>query len=178
MKKTLVLLAVAMMSVAVAGSAQQPASIDHTEVSCMTAGKMPVLQMKLNGGTENGELRGYFRRAGTSDWCMVVGDNLGPLSTVTMPVFEDGVELEYYFLVAEGKKVIARSQKIYRCKVTQSCENATARHFITMRMDCSQHGAGTLPSSMGAGYSMSESVVNNRPPSPTPDRPSGGGSQQ
>jgi hypothetical protein len=162
--------------ISVAGTAQQPASIHYTEVSCMTAGKMPVLQMQLNGIDGKNELRGYFRRAGTADWCMVIGDNLGSLSTVTMPVFDDGVELEYYFLVADGKRVVARSPKIYRCKVTQGCENPSSRHYINLRLDCSQNGAGSLPASMGAGYSLSESAVDTRPPRSTPDSPTGGGS--
>jgi hypothetical protein len=76
--------AVAVLS-AVAVSAQptpQKTSIDFTPVSCIRAGELPLLQLKIQG---EGEVRGYFRKINTSDWCSVEGTNLGPVSRVVLP---------------------------------------------------------------------------------------------
>ena len=166
--KTRVLFAVAVLTLAALGASAQPGSIDFTPVACVVAGEMPALQMAT---ADKGELRAYFRRINTTDWCSVVGVNLGKLSSVTMPKFEIGDEIEYFFVVVDNKQVVAKSPQIYRFKVTERCDTPIARHTIMIIMDCAQTGPGAIPSSMGAGYSLKRSTSEGTPPFGSPDRP-------
>ena len=54
-------------------------SMDYTPFPCIKAGELPLLQLRIEG---EGELRSYFRRINSTDWCSVEGLNDGPLSRV------------------------------------------------------------------------------------------------
>src|ERR1044071_5826523 len=89
---------------------EQRATIDYTPVTCLKAGELPLMQMNVEG---KGELRGYFRRLNTTDWCSVEGTNDGPLSRVVLPKFDQGEDIEYFFVLIQGRRVVARSPHIY-----------------------------------------------------------------
>lgn len=147
--------------------AQEP--IAHSPLSCIRGGEMAVLQMRVS---EKGELRCYFRRTNTTDWCSVEGVNDGPLSRVTMPKFDAGDEIEYFFVLLDGKRISARSSRIYRSRVTEDCRNTWARHTIMIRINCSDTDQnGLVPASLGAGYALNGSRVTSFPPYASPDRP-------
>jgi hypothetical protein len=171
--KTRVLSAVALLLAVTAGSAsaQVKSSIEHTPGSCVRAGELPLLQVTTEG---EGELRGYFRRINTTDWCSVEGTNDGPLSRVVLPKFEAGDEIEYFFVLLDGMRVVSRSPQIYRTRVTAACEGAFARHLIRLSMNCSEE-AQAIPNAVGAGFLLGD-VTDGDPPYASPDRP--GSSQQ
>ncbi|HJQ36560.1 MAG TPA: hypothetical protein VKB93_05435 [Thermoanaerobaculia bacterium] len=141
--------------------------INYKPVACMRGGELPVLQMQVEG---KGELRAYFRRINTTDWCSVEGVNDGPLSRIVLPKFDTGDEIEYFIVLIDGRRVVARSPRIYRAKITAVCETAWARHIIKIALSCGEDQTG-IPSSLGAGYSMSKKLVDEVPPFSTPDRP-------
>lgn len=151
---------------AVSMSAQVKNGIDHTPVSCIRAGELPLLQVTT---TDEGELRGYFRRINTTDWCSVEGTNAGPLSRVVLPKFEAGDEIEYFFVLINGVRVVGRSPRIYRARVTSDCEDAFARHIIRLSLHCGED-AQAIPTSLGAGYLVGE-ITKGDPPFASPDRP-------
>lgn len=149
--------------------AQTKNVIDYKPVSCMRGGELPVLQMNVES---KGELRAYFRRINTTDWCSVEGVNDGPLSRIVLPKFDTGDEIEYFIVLIDGRRVIARSPRIYRSKITADCETAWARHIIQISLSCGEDETG-IPSALGAGYSFKKQVVTEVPPFSTPDRPNG-----
>lgn len=142
--------------------AQQQSSIDYNPVTCIRGGEMPVFMVTTK---EEGVLGAYFRRLGTTDWCWVQGDNRQKLSSVTLPKFENGVEIEYFFVVVQGKEVVAKSPRLYQAKATDSCETLYSRHWITLRMECMPPGSNPIAQSLGAGYSLRSSST------PTPFSP-------
>jgi len=153
MKRTAIA-AVIVLALAAVASAQPPKNlIDYTPISCMRADQMAVLQLNAY---EKGELRAFFRKVNTTDWCSVEGDNLGPLSRIVLPKFEKGDEVEYFLVLLDGKRVIGKSPQIYRVAVSEKCESPWARHIIMISMDCTNDGMGSIPSSMGAGFSIKE----------------------
>lgn len=166
MKRTLIVAAIVLAATVTV--AQEPMSIKHEPVTCLRGGEMPSLQMQVVG---EGELRAYFRRINTTDWCSVEGVNDGPLSRVTLPKFELGDEIEYFFVLLEGRRVMARSGTIYRAKVTQQCETPWLRYNFRLVMDCGENTAGSIASSSAAGYSIRNVLVDGRPPYSSPDRP-------
>lgn len=147
--------------------AQTKTAIDYKPVSCVRGGELPVLQMQVQG---QGELRAYFRRINTTDWCSVEGVNDGPMSRIVLPKFDTGDEIEYFIVLIDGRRVVARSPRIYRTRVTNECETAWARHIIKIALSCGQDETG-IPEAMGAGYSLGKHVVDELPPFSTPDRP-------
>jgi hypothetical protein len=165
MKRTLIL-AATLLAASIAGA--QELSISHEPVMCIRAGEMPTLQMKVEG---QGELRAYFRRINTTDWCSVEGINDGPMSRVVLPKFDGGDEIEYFFVLLDGRRVLARTGKIFRAKVDSACETAWLHRAISLRMDCGDKTAGSVPSSMMAGYSVDDKLVEGHPPYGSPDRP-------
>lgn len=145
-------------------SAEVKVGLEHTPLSCVKAGELPLLQVSVEG---KGELRGYFRRVNTTDWCSVEGTNDGPISRVVLPKFEAGDEIEYFFVLIDGVRVVSRSTRIYRVRVTADCGAAFARHMSRLAMFCGED-AQSIPSAMGAGYLLGD------PPQPkcvSPDSP-------
>ena len=159
--------AAALAFTAFAVSAEVKNGINHTPRSCVRAGELPLLQVDATG---EGELRGYFRRINTTDWCSVEGLNDGPLSRVVLPKFENGDEVEYFFVLIDGVRVVSRSPRIYRVRVSNECEAPFARHILRITMNCGED-AQAVPSSLGAGYSVGDRFVDGDPPVVSPDRP-------
>src|SRR5436305_10608570 len=122
MKKLIV--AILLTAAAVAANAQ-PGRIDHTPIPCLRGGEMPVLQAQVD---DKGTLRAYFRRTNTTDWCSVEATNLGKMSSVTLPKFDINDEIEYFFVVLDGKRIIAKSPQIYRVQANDGCLTPWARH--------------------------------------------------
>jgi hypothetical protein len=164
MNKRILSLFLGILVVAVAAIAQEGGTINYTPVSCIRGGEMPVLQVSLD---RKGIIRGYFRRVNTTDWCSVEGKNEGPLSTVTLPKFDTNDEIEYYFLLIEGKQVVAKSPQIYRVRVTSNCETPFARHVLMITMDCSNKGPGSMPASTGAGLAIKSNLTPPQPATPS-----------
>jgi hypothetical protein len=165
----------ALIAVAVAllfhtgADAQAPkrSSLTYTPTACIKSGELALMQLYVEG---EGELRSYFRRINTTDWCSVEGVNDGPLSRVVLPKFETGDEVEYFFVLIEGRRVVARSPRIYRARVDSECNAAAARHVTQLVLRCGQNEQ-PVPSALGAAYSLAESFGEEDPPYSTPDRP-------
>jgi hypothetical protein len=167
MMKSRLFAAVAVLSVALATGAEVKTGIEHSPIGCIRAGELPLLQVKTES---KGELRGYFRRLNTTDWCSVEGTNEGPLSRVVLPKFENGDDIEYFFVLIDGVRVVARSPRIYRTRVTNDCQTASARHLIRLSMNCGDD-AQAIPSSLGAGFLVGDDIVRRLPPQRSPDTP-------
>jgi len=165
--KTRALAVLAVAFFALTMSAEVKSAIEHTPVSCIRGGELPLLQVAVEG---KGELRGYFRRINTTDWCSVEGTNDGPLSRVVLPKFENGDEIEYFFVLIDGVRVVARSPRIFRTRVTAECETAWARHILRLTMNCGED-AQAIPSSLGAGYALEDRLIKGNPPKTSPDAP-------
>src|SRR6185436_13370407 len=163
MRVRILIIAAALALAAFAANAQQKSVIDYKPVSCFRGGELPVLQMQVEG---KGELRAYFRRINTTDWCSVEGINDGPLSRIVLPKFDSGDEIEYFIVLIDGRRVVARSPRIYRVRVTDDCENPFARHIIKISMSCGDDGSG-IPSSLGAGYALTRRIGTEQPTCPS-----------
>jgi hypothetical protein len=165
--KIRILLTLAFALSAVAAIAAQPGSIVHTPPGCVAEGEMPIMSVETS---DDGLLRAYFRRQGSTDWCFVDGSNLGKVSQVTMPKFDNNEQIEYYFVVIEGKRVIAKSPQIYTARSEHRCEAPFARHAVMLTLECLP--PGTNPSGMSAGYAAKTLV--GSPPAISPEKPTGG----
>jgi hypothetical protein len=163
MKRTAIALVAALL-LPTAPLLAQGEMIEHNAVGCIRAGEAPLMQVSVE---PKGELRGYFRRVNTTDWCSVEGKNLGPLSNVVLPKFEVGDEIEYFFVVLQGKRVIAKSPRVYRAKATEGCENNIARHMLDVAIDCSRID-DVLPAALEAAYRV---PVLATPPGGSPFKP-------
>ena len=158
--------AVALLSASLIGAAPKR-GMEYTPVSCIRAGELPLLQVNVQG---KGELRSYFRRINSTDWCSVEGTNEGALSRVVLPKFDAGDEIEYFFVLLDGRQVVARSPRIYRARISADCQTPSARHVLPISMSCGDDAQG-IPSSMGAGYAISDQLIEGNPPVGSPDRP-------
>jgi hypothetical protein len=158
---------IATLLLTTASFAAEKVSMAYNPIACIKSGELPLLQVSLEG---EGELRSYFRRINTTDWCSVEGTNAGPLSRVVLPKFETGDEIEYFFVLIQGRRVVARSPHIYRVRVNAECGLPYARHIQRLALSCGQDAQG-IPSSMGAGYAVGDSLVEGDPDYATPDRP-------
>ncbi len=164
-RRTLAAAALA-LAIVVPASAQKSA-IDYTPVGCMRGGELALLQAKVVG---EGELRAYFRRINTTDWCSVEGTNDGPMSRVVLPKFDVGDEIEYFLVLIDGRRVVARSPRIYRTRVTAECESPWARHIIRISLLCGDEAQG-IPLSLASGYALTNELIPRLPPFGSPDRP-------
>ena len=172
MKRTAIIVAAAFLFPAAAAFAQGE-QIDYTPIGCIRAGQAPLMQLNV---APKGELRAYFRRVNTTDWCSVEGKNIGPLSSIVLPKFAEGDEIEYFFVVLDGKRVIAKSPRVYRAKSTSGCEGDVARHMIEVSVDCSA-ASNAVPAALGAGYTVQNTEVVGHPPYISPDRPTSNSNQ-
>ena len=167
MKTRMLLAAVLTASALAAGAQTQKPVLSFTPVSCIKCGELGLLQVDVKS---QGELRAYFRKVNTTDWCSVEGTNEGPLSRVVLPKFENGDEIEYFFVLLEGRRVMARSPRMYRSSVSHTCENPFARHVIKIAMNCGAE-ENAIPSSIGAAFALEETEIYEHPPYGSPDRP-------
>ena len=161
------LTAAAALLLANMGGAAPRISMQYTPVGCIKAGELPLMQLNLEG---KGELRSYFRRINSTDWCSVEGLNDGPLSRVVLPKFDNGDEIEYFFVLLQGRRVVARSPRIYRARVSDECQMPFARHIMKLSLSCGED-VQALPSAMGAGYAVDDQLIEGDPPTGSPDRP-------
>ncbi len=162
MKRTL--LAAISLLVAGVAFAQTGNILNYSPVGCFPGGESATLQLNV---TQKGELRAYFRHLNSTEWCSVIGTNEGPLSTVVMPKFETGDEIEYFFVLLDGKRVVAKSPEIYRVKNTPRCDSNISRHSTTFTIDCGQSIAG-MPASNAAAHALG---IGTTPSNPSPERP-------
>jgi hypothetical protein len=149
------------------GGAAPKVTMSYTPVSCLKAGELPLMQLNVDG---TGELRCYFRRINSTDWCSVEGKNDGPLSSVVLPKFDNGDEIEYFFVLLQGRRVVARSPRIYRARVSDECQLPFARHVLQLSLSCGEE-VQAVPAAMGAGYAVDEKLIEGNPPTGSPDRP-------
>jgi hypothetical protein len=164
--RALTFVATFLLAAAVFG-AEKRTTMEFTPITCIKGGELPLLQLNIDG---DGELRSYFRRINSTDWCSVEGTNDGPLSRVVLPKFDSGDEIEYFFVLIQGRRVVARSPHIYRARVNAECALPYARHIQRLSLSCGDEAQG-IPSSMGAGYAVSDALVEGDPTFATPDRP-------
>jgi hypothetical protein len=163
MKRTALILVVVLLLPTGAIFAQGGA-VEHNPTGCIRADAAPLMQVSTE---DKGELRAYFRRVNTTDWCSVEGKNLGQLSNVVLPKFDLGDEIEYFFVVLQGKRVVAKSPRVYRAKATDGCDGNVARHMLDVQIDCSRLD-DVIPAGMAAGFSV---PVVAGPSTPSPERP-------
>jgi hypothetical protein len=163
--RTLLTLAFAMSALAAFG---QPGVIEHSPPGCMVTGEMAIMSVETS---DDGLLRAYFRRQGSTDWCFVDGRNLGKISQVTLPKFDPNEEIEYYFVVLDGKRVVAKSPRIYNARNEPHCEAAYARHAIMLTLECLPPGTNPISSSMAAAYSTPSTIGQDPTPKQSPEKP-------
>ena len=149
--KTRIFLSAVLLLCGGAAFAQQPGVVDHNPDACMLAGELPMMMVST---VDDGLLRAYFRRNGTTDWCSVDGKNLGKASNVILPQFQNGTEIEYYFVVLKGRQVIAKSPKIYKTKAMMNCTAPFARHAINLTMECLPPGQNPVANALNAGLKI------------------------
>jgi hypothetical protein len=163
-----ILFALAIAVTAMAAMAGQPGTIDHAPPGCLLEGEMAIMNVET---FDDGLLRAYFRRQGSTDWCYVDGRNLGKVSQVTLPKFDNGEQIEYYFIVIEGKRVIAKSPRIYNARNEHRCETPFARHAIMLTLECLPPGTNPLTNSMSAGYAAKTIIGKDPSPKQSPEKP-------
>jgi hypothetical protein len=166
--KTRILLTLAFAMSTVAALAVQPGTIEHTPPGCMVEGEMAIMSVAT---TDDGLLRAYFRRQGSTDWCFVDGRNLGTVSQVTLPKFDKNESIEYYFVVIEGKRVVAKSPRIYNARNEPRCEASFARHAIMLTLECLPPGTNPISNSMSAGYNAKTIIGVDPSPKQSPEKP-------
>lgn len=164
--KIRVLLSLVFAMSATAAMAIQPGTIEHNPPGCMVEDEMAIMSVET---ADDGILRAYFRRQGATDWCFVDGRNLGKVSQVTMPKFDPNEQIEYYFVVLEGKRVVAKSPEIYHAHNDHHCDAQFARHAIIVTLECLP--PGTNPNSMSAAYAMKSIVGEDPTPKQSPEKP-------
>ena len=151
MTKRALMIAAALLLAHVSGAAPG-ISMEYTPVPCIKAGELPLLQLRIEG---EGELRSYFRRINSTDWCSVEGLNDGPLSRVVLPKFDNGDEIEYFFVLLQGRRVVARSPRIYRARISDDCQMPFARHVLKLSLSCGEE-VQAIPAALGAGYAVED----------------------
>src|SRR5262249_43483615 len=165
--KMRILISAALLLVAVTASPQQQGTIEYTPVTCFVSGELPILTV---GVVDSGLLRAYFRRNGATDWCSVDGQNLGKASSVVLPKFENGADIEYYFVVLKGRQVIAKSPTIYKTRATDKSAPPFARHSINLAMECLPPSQNPIASALNAGF-RTESTTEDKTRRQSPERP-------
>ena len=168
MSRTTLLVAVILLAAAATASAQLAPQINFTPVSCFTAGEMPVLAV---GVDRPGTLRAFFRHVGTTDWCSVDGENRGKVSSVTLPEFKLGDDIEYYFVLLQGKVVVAKSQQLYRSAVNGVCDTPFDRHALRIVTECLPPGQNPVAQAVGAGLALKSTTDHSHPREASPKCP-------
>jgi hypothetical protein len=146
----------------------QPGNIEHTPVGCLLQGEMAIMTVETS---DQGLLRAYFRRQGSTDWCYVDGQNRGKASTVTLPKFDPNEQIEYYFVVIDGKRVLAKSPKIYTARNEQRCDTMFARHATMVTLECLPPGTNPISNSLNTAYAVKTVIGKDPAPVQSPERP-------
>lgn len=158
------LFAIAVLFACASAFAQKQGTIDYKPESCIVGDEMPVFRVSTH---DEGILRAFFRRVNTTDWCAVDGQNHNANSTVTLPKFVTGDEIEYYFIVLKGDEVVAKSPRIYRAKATDHCDAPYNRHALILTLECLPTAQNPLASSLAAAYATQITT----PTPASPERP-------
>ena len=166
MKSPIAFAFAALLLAATTGFAQDPELIQYQPVTCIVPNQLALLQL---GVAVPGEIRAYFRHVNTTEWCWVQGNNYGPASTVVLPEFHPGDEVEYFFVVLDKKRVIAKSPVLYRARTDEHCQTLIARHSFEFAVDCTHEVSGTANSFMAGNAVTPKDVV--PPPHISPDTP-------
>jgi hypothetical protein len=146
----------------------QAGTIEHTPAGCMLEGEMAIMNVETS---DQGLLRAYFRRQGATDWCFVDGQNRGKASNVTLPKFDPNEQIEYYFIILDGKRVIAKSPKIYMARSEHRCDALFARHATMVTLECLPPGTNPISSALNAGYAIKTVIGKDPAPVQSPERP-------
>ena len=168
MHRKTIFVALVLVLAALTASAQMQPQIDFSPVSCFRSGEMPVLAV---GVDRPGTLRAFFRHVGTTDWCSVDGENRGKVSSVVLPQFNTGDDIEYYFVVLQGKQVVAKSPNLYRSAVNAGCETAYARHPLRIVSECLPPGQNPVAQAIGAGLALKSTTDTSNPREASPKCP-------
>jgi hypothetical protein len=168
MHRKAIFVAIVIAAAALTVSAQLQPQIDFSPVSCFRADDMPVLTV---GVDRPGTLRAFFRHVGTTDWCSVDGENRGKVSSVVLPEFKVGDDIEYYFVLLQGKVVVAKSPNLYRSSVNTACDTPINRHPLQIAMECLPRGENPVAQSIGAGLAMKATRDDHRPRESSPKCP-------
>ena len=162
-----ILVSAALLLVAVSAFPQQQGTIEHTASKCILGNELPKLAVST---VDDGLLRAYFRRTGTTDWCSVDGENHGKESSVILPRFQSGTEIEYYFVILRGRQVVAKSPQIYRVKAMDKCDAPFARHSASLAMECLPPPQNPVANAIYAGYNAKKEKP-GKPPVQSPEKP-------
>jgi hypothetical protein len=146
----------------------QPGTIEHTPAGCMQEGEMAIMNVETS---DEGLLRAYFRRQGATDWCFVDGQNRGKASTVTLPKFDPNEQIEYYFIILDGRRIIAKSPKIYAARNEHRCDALFARHATIVTLECLPPGTNPISRALSAGYAIKTVIGKDPAPVQSPERP-------
>lgn len=168
MHRKAIFIAIVLAAAALTVSAQLQPQIDYTPVSCFRADEMPVLAV---GVDRPGTLRAFFRHVGTTDWCSVDGENRGKVSAVILPEFKAGDDIEYYFVLLQGKVVVAKSSNLYRSSVSNACDTPIDRHPLKVVVECLPRGDNPVAQSIGAGLALNATTDHTRPREASPKCP-------
>ena len=161
---TLRAFAVALLFVAGSSSAfAQSARIDHTPLPCLRGGRVYALNVATPAA---GELRLFYRKSNTT-WCSIVGVNRRDTSYVALPKLNDGDELEYFFVLVDKNRVIARSPEIYHVRVSDRCDSTPLRAMDTPPTECSEQ-TNIMGAANAAAYAL---PVTGEPQPASPDQP-------
>jgi hypothetical protein len=166
--RTRILLTLAAALISVGAFAQQQGTIEHTPIGCLLEGEMAIMNVETS---DDGLLRAYFRRQGSTDWCYVDGQNLGKVSQVTLPKFDPNEEIEYYFVVIDGKRIVAKSPKIYNARNEHRCDAPFARHATILTLECLPPGTNPISSALNAGYAIKTVIGRDPAPVQSPEKP-------
>jgi len=158
------LFAAAALLVCTAAFAQKQGTIDYTPQSCIVGDEMPVFRVQTH---DDGVLRAYFRRVNTTDWCSFNGENRNSYSTVTLPKFVAGDQIEYYFIVLKGDEVVAKSPKIYRATATDHCDAMFNRHALVLTLECLPPSQNPMAGALAAAYA----TETKKPRPDSPEKP-------
>jgi hypothetical protein len=141
----------------------QSARIDHTPLPCLRGGRVYALAASTPAA---GELRLFYRKSNTT-WCSVVGTNRRDTSFVPLPKLADGDELEYFFVLVEKNRVIARSPEIYHVRVSDRCDSLPLRNMETPPSECTEQ-TNMIGAANAAAYAL---PVTGEPQPGSPDQP-------
>lgn len=155
--------AVALLLVSGSTVYAQSSRIDHAPLPCLRGGRAYALSVATPAA---GELRLFFRKS-NSTWCSVVGTNRRDTSFVALPTLKDGDELEYFFVLVEKNRVIARSPEMYRVRVSDRCDSMPLRSIDTPPSECSEQ-TNILGAANAAAYAL---PVTGEPQPGSPDQP-------
>ena len=89
---------------------------------------------------------------------------------VVLPRFDDGTEVEYYFVVLQNRQVIAKSPVIYKTRTTQTCQTTFERHSVNLLMECLPPTQNPIATAMNASFHTGSTTA-DKPSKQSPEKP-------